>query len=138
VYSAVTYIYIYVLLSGKASFCIHGVISSPAVNPLGPTEIDCVIYPYDAVSQMNWQVLVLGTGEGLRKIVENCQRSQSPGGALELLLMISMMPYAVVISFLVHAVLIAGNGVQCQDNLNKWLCIAVVTGVPTCIFFRQK
>lgn len=25
----------------------------------------------------------------------------------------------------------AGTGVQCQDNLNKWLCIAVVTGVPT-------
>jgi len=58
------YIYIYVLLSGKASFCIHGVTSSPAVNPFGPTEIDCVIYLYDAVSQMTWQVLVLRTGEG--------------------------------------------------------------------------
>ena len=63
--------------------------------------------------------------------MENYQRSQGPPGALELLLMSSMMPYAVVISFLVHAVLMAGTGVQCQDNLNKWLCIAVVTGVPT-------
>jgi len=69
-YNAVTYLFIYlfiymcsVLLSGRASFCIHGVISSPTVNPLGPTEIDCVIYPYDTVSQMTWQT-VLGTGEG--------------------------------------------------------------------------
>jgi len=50
--------------------------------------------------------------------------------------MINMMPYAVSINFLVHAVLIASTGVQCQDNLNKWLCIAVVTGLPTCLFFQ--
>jgi hypothetical protein len=30
--------------------CIHGVTSSPAVNSVGPTEIDCVIYLYYAVS----------------------------------------------------------------------------------------
>jgi len=70
--------------------------------------------------------------------VENYRRSQGPSGALELLLMISMMPYAVAISILVHAVLMAGAGVQCQDNLNKWLCNAVVTGVPTYLFFRPK
>lgn len=68
--------------------------------------------------------------------MENYRRS--PRGALELLLMIGMMLYAVVISFLVHAGLIADTGVRCQDNLNKWLCSAVVTGVPTCIFFRPK
>jgi len=51
-------------LEWEGKFCIHGFTSSPAVDPLGPTEIDCVIYPYDAVSQMTWQMLVLGTGEG--------------------------------------------------------------------------
>jgi hypothetical protein len=58
-------------------------------------------------------------------------------GTLELLHLISMMPYAVAISCLVHAVLIAGAGVQCQD-MNKWLCNAVVRGVLTCIISRQK
>lgn len=70
--------------------------------------------------------------------MENYRRSQGPRGALELLLVISMMPYAVAISFVVHTVLMAGTGVQCQDNLNKWVCNAVVTGVPTYIFFRLK
>jgi hypothetical protein len=66
-----TCVCVYVLLSGKASFCIHGVISSPAVNPLGPTEIDCEIYLYGAVSQMTWQMLVLGTGEEQPKTKKN-------------------------------------------------------------------
>lgn len=42
-----------------------------AVNPLGPTEIDCVIYLYGAVSQMTWQMLVLGTGEEQPKTKKN-------------------------------------------------------------------
>lgn len=72
--NAVTYLYIYVLLSEKASVCDHGVTSSPAVNLLGPTEIDCVIYLYDAVSQMTWQMLVLGTGEGQPMAEKNSGR----------------------------------------------------------------